>query len=208
MIDIDGEVVEACREYLPEMHQGAFDDPRLEVVIEDALTYLDDTKQTFDVVISDLSDPIEEGPSFNLFTKEYFEKARRVLAGDGVFVVQAGPVSPVEMPLHCRLASTLRAVFANTASLTSYVPTYAAPWSYIVASAKRIDTRPDPEETDRRLAEKTTGGLRMLDGPTLLGIYQLPKHLRTAIAEETQVYTLAQPPKFFGKGALGETANA
>ncbi len=34
----------------------------------------------------------------------------------------------------------------------------------------------------------------------LLGLFQLPKHLRTAIAEETQVYTLAQPPKFFGKG--------
>ena len=91
------------------MHQGAFDDPRLEVVIEDALAYLDETRQTFDVVISDLSDPIEEGPSFKLFTREYFERTRAVLAADGVFVVQAGPVSPVEMQMHCRLASTLRA---------------------------------------------------------------------------------------------------
>lgn len=205
MIDIDGEVVEACREHLPEMHQGAFDNPRLELVIADALEYLDKTRQTFDVIISDLSDPIEEGPSFKLFTKEYFEKARRVLAPDGVFVVQAGPVSPVEMHLHCRLASTLRAVFPHTASLTSYVPTYAAPWSYIVASADPIDTRPDPDEIDRQLAQKTTGGLRMLDGSALLGMYQLPKHLRTAIAEETQIYTLAEPPKFFGKGALGNT---
>ena len=40
----------------------------------------------------------------------------------------------------------------------------------------------------------------MLDGSALLGMYQLPKHLRTAIAEETQIYTLAEPPKFFGKG--------
>jgi spermidine synthase len=204
MIDIDGEVVEACREHLPEMHQGAFDDPRLEIVIEDALRYLDETTSTFDVVISDLSDPIEEGPSFKLFTREYFEKARRVLAPDGVFVVQAGPVSPVEMPLHCRLASTLRAVFPHTASLTSYVPTYAAPWSYILASDRPLDTRPNPDEIDRQLAEKTSGGLRMLDGIALLGLYQLPKHLRTAIAEETRVYTLAEPPKFFGKGALGD----
>ncbi len=205
MIDIDGEVVEACRKHLPEMHQGAFDDPRLEVVIEDALKYLDAAKQTFDVVISDLSDPIEEGPSFKLFTKEYFEKTRRVLASGGVFVVQAGPVSPVEMHLHCRLASTLRSVFAHSASLTSYVPTYAAPWSYILASTNPINTRPDPEETDRQLAEKTTGGLKMLDGRALLGLYQLPKHLGTAIAEETRVCTLTEPPKFFGKGGLGGT---
>lgn len=204
MVDIDGEVVDACREHLPEMHQGAFDDPRLELVIEDALHYLDHTTGVFDVVISDLSDPIEEGPSFKLFTKEYFEKARRVLAPDGVFVVQAGPVSPVEMALHCRLASTVRSVFAHTASLTSYVPTYAAPWSYIVASGNPINTRPDPDQTDRQLAEKTTGGLRMLDGIALLGLYQLPKHLRAAIVEQTQIYTLARPPKFFGKGALGD----
>lgn len=204
MIDIDGEVVEACREHLAEMHQGAFDDPRLELLIGDALEYLDETGRTFDVVISDLSDPIEEGPSFKLFTREYFEKTRRVLAPDGVFVVQAGPVSPAEMHLHCRLASTLRAVFPHTASLTSYVPTYAAPWSYILAGAEPLDTRPDPEAIDRRLAAETTGGLRMLDGTTLLGLYQLPKHLRTAIADETQIYTLSEPPTFFGKGALGD----
>lgn len=202
MIDIDGEVVEACRAHLPEMHQGAFDDPRVELIIADALEYLDETRQKFDVVISDLSDPIEEGPSFKLFTKEYFEKSRRVLAPDGVFIVQAGPVSPAEMHLHCRLASTLRAVFAHTASLTSYVPTYAAPWSFVLASAKPIDVRPDPDAVDRQLADKTTGGLRMLDGTALLGLVQLPKHLRTAITEETRIYTLAEPPRFFGKGAL------
>ena len=203
MIDIDGEVVDACKKHLPEMHQGAFDNPRLELVIGDALQYLDDTERKFDIVISDLSDPIEEGPSFKLFTKEYFEKVRGVLNAGGVFVVQAGPVSPAEMYLHCRLVSTLRSVYAHTASLTSYVPTYAAPWSYILAGDNPIDTRPDPDEIDRILAEKTTGQLRMFDGTALLGMYQLPKHLRTAIAEETQVYTLAEPPKFFGKGALG-----
>nr|CAI78837.1 spermidine synthase [uncultured bacterium] len=76
MVDIDGEVVEACRQHLPEMHQGACDDPRVEVRIQDALVYLDETRSTFDVIISDLSDPIEDGPSFKLFTRETFERAR------------------------------------------------------------------------------------------------------------------------------------
>ncbi len=48
----------------------------------------------------------------------------------------------------------------------------------------------------------TTGTLRALDGTGLLGMYQLPKHIRKAIADETQVYTLKEPPKFFGKGKL------
>ncbi|MFQ5494791.1 MAG: spermidine synthase, partial [Phycisphaerae bacterium] len=41
MVDIDAEVVAACREHLAEMHGDAFDDPRLEVVIDDALKVLD-----------------------------------------------------------------------------------------------------------------------------------------------------------------------
>lgn len=198
MIDIDGEVIEACRRHLAVMHQGAFDDPRLELVIADALVYLDQAQETFDVIVSDLSDPIEQGPSWRLFTRDCFEKTRRVLSPEGVLAVQAGPVSPAEMHLHCRLASTLRAVFRHTASLSSFVPTYGAPWSFILASANPIETRPDPEQIDRLLAEKLTGPLRMLDGTALLGLYQLPKHLRTAIARETRVYTLAQPPRFFG----------
>ncbi len=202
MIDIDGEVVDACREHMPEMHKGCFDDPRLELVIDDALKYLDETDTAWDVIISDLSDPIEDGPSFKLFTKEYFEQARGVLADNGVFVLQAGPVAPVELAMHARLVSTLRAVFDHVKSLTTYVPSYAAPWGVALGSARPIDARPDPEAIDARLAEMTTGTLRALDGTGLLGMYQLPKHIRKAIADETQVYTLREPPKFFGKGKL------
>jgi spermidine synthase len=201
MIDIDGEVVEACREYLPEMHANAFDDPRLQLVIGDALEFLETTEQQWDVVISDLSDPIEEGPSFQLFTKDYFEKVSRVLAPGGFFVLQAGPVSPGEMKLHARIVNTMKAVFPHVQSCTSYTPTYGRPWGFVLGSNEAINNRPDPEVVDQLLAEKTTGGLRMLDGTTLLGILQIPKHLREAIATETEVYTLAEPPKFFGKGS-------
>ena len=208
MIDIDRQVVDACREHLPEMHQGAFDDPRLEVVIADALEYLDQTDHDWDVIISDLSDPIEEGPSFKLFTREYFEKTRASLTGGGVLVVQAGPVAPVEMHLHCRLASTLHSVFKHTASLTTYVPTYVSPWSFVLASDAPLDTTPNPVRIDDTLREHTRGGLRMIDGQALLGCYLLPKHLRAAIERESEVYTLAKPPKFFGHGISAASAES
>ncbi|MBW4648363.1 MAG: fused MFS/spermidine synthase [Kastovskya adunca ATA6-11-RM4] len=204
MVDIDGEVVEACREHLPEMHQNAFDDPRTNLVIGDALEVLDNTTEQWDVIISDLSDPIESGPSFQLFTKEYFEKAKRVLAPGGFFVLQAGPVSPSELKLHARLVKTMQAVFSNVHSFASAVPTYAVPWGFIVGSEQAINTRPEPDTIDKLLAENTTGGLRFLDGITLLGIFQTSAYVRRAIAEETEVFTLKEPPKFFGKGAVEE----
>ncbi|MFW6358824.1 MAG: methyltransferase domain-containing protein [Chroococcales cyanobacterium] len=206
MVDIDGEVVEACREHLPEMHQNAFDDPRLELVIGDALELLDTTEEKWDVVISDLSDPIEEGPSFPLFTQEYFEKIKQVLAPGGYAVIQAGPVSPVEIQIHARLVNTLKSVFPNVTSYSSYIASYGRPWGFALASAEAIDTRPTPETVDQLLADKTTGGFQWMDGTTLLGVLQTQAHVRKAIATHTDIFTLKEPPKFFGKGAVEKSS--
>jgi spermidine synthase len=200
MIDIDGEVVEACREYLPEMHQNAFEDARVELVIADALEVLETTSEQWDIIISDLSDPIEEGPSFPLFTKEYFEKLQRVLAPNGLVVVQAGPVAPPKLPYHARLINTLKTVFPHVHSLLAPTPTYGSPWGFALCSQRAIETQPNPVAIDQLLAAKTTGGLRLIDGHTLLGILQTPLYIRKGIEEHTEVYTLKEPPKFFGKG--------
>src|SRR4030095_10859669 len=49
MVDIDAEVVDLCQRYLPEMHQGAFGDPRTEFRAEDARGYLERTSERFDL---------------------------------------------------------------------------------------------------------------------------------------------------------------
>ncbi|UCF33146.1 MAG: methyltransferase domain-containing protein [Phycisphaerales bacterium] len=200
MVDIDRDVVEACKQHLPEMHQGALDDPRTELVIGDALEFLGASENEWDIVISDLSDPIEEGPSFKLFTKEYFEQCRRALKAGGCFVIQAGPTAPPEMALHVRLVNTVKAAFENVASYASHVPSYASPFGFALGSAMPIDLRPDPATVDKVLGEKTTGKFKMLDGAAMLGLMNTPKYLRDAIEAETRVYTLDEPPKFFGEG--------
>src|SRR6266481_8068312 len=57
MVDIDDEVVALCRQHLPEMHRGAFDDPRTELRHEDARAYLERTDERFDLIIVDLVEP-------------------------------------------------------------------------------------------------------------------------------------------------------
>jgi spermidine synthase len=205
MVDIDGDVVEACREHLPEMHQGAFDDPRTELVIGDALDYLDASESQWDVIISDLSDPIEEGPSFKLFTKEYFEKCRRALRPGGRLVIQAGPIAPPLMALHVRLVHTLQTVFAEVVSYGSHTSSYGSPWGFALAGAELRHAHTDPAAVDALLARQTTGAFRMFDGIALVGMMNPPKHIRDAIAAETEVYTLAAPPKFFGQGVADQS---
>ncbi|MGK7901697.1 MAG: polyamine aminopropyltransferase [Hormoscilla sp.] len=206
MVDIDGEVLAACREHLPEIHAYAFDDPRVELVIDDAMEFLEKTSAQWDIIISDLSDPIESGPSFPLFTKEFFAQIRKVLRPEGYFVVQAGPTSLAEIQLHASLARTVKEVFSHIQPYSSYVPTYGRPWGFILASSQPFPSQPEPEETDIMLGAKTTGGLRMFDGITLLGMFQVPVHIREAIATAQKVYTLAEPPQFWGQGVVRSDA--
>ncbi len=204
MVDIDGEVVEACREHLPEMHQGAFDDPRLELVIDDALKVIDTTTVKWDIIISDLSDPIEEGPSFQLFTQEYFQDLKKILSPDGSVCIQAGPVAPANLQIHARLVNTLKTVFSNVHPYFSPTCTYGSAWGFALASEQPINSQPDPTSIDQILATKTTNNFPSFDGITLLGMLQTPGYIRKAIAAETEVYTMKQPPKFFGKGVKND----
>ena len=72
MVDIDGMCVSVCKQHLPNHSAGAFDNPRLELVIQDAKQYLVDYQGTFDVVICDLADPLEDGPCYLLYTEEFY----------------------------------------------------------------------------------------------------------------------------------------
>jgi spermidine synthase len=202
MVDIDGEVVEACKELLPEMHQGAFDDPRVEVIIDDAQKYIDTTTEKWDAVISDLSDPIESGPAFALFTQEHYQQVSRILAPNGMFILHAGPLFWTELYMHARLANTVKSVFPFAQSAMCYATSYGLPLSYIIASNQEFSATPDPQETDRILAQKTTGELRMMDGRSLLGMLQVPLHIRKMVEAETEVYTLKSPPTPFGRGSM------
>lgn len=199
MVDIDAEVVDACRHHLAEVHQNAFDDPRAQLIIGDALDYLDSPVKRWDIIISDLSDPVEDGPSFKLFTREYFEKCRQALKPDGYFVVQAGSLSPAMMKLHVRLAKTVQTVFDNVISYGSYIPTFGEPWGYILAGNAPLQTRPDPDVVDDLLAANTSNNFHMFDGMTMLGMMQTPKHIRQAIEAETEIYTLADPPRIISQ---------
>lgn len=197
MVDIDGQVVDACKEHLPSIHQGAFEDPRTQLVIGDAIAFIEDTAPEWDVIISDLSDPIDEGPSFRLFTREMFENCMLKLAPGGIFVVQAGSTAPYDMDMHVKLIKTMQAVFPHVAAYSAYVPSFAAPWGFIMGSTSRIEMYPEPDLCDRELDEETTGDFRFFDGESFLGLMQQPKYIRDAVEAETQVFSLAAPPKVF-----------
>jgi len=86
LVEIDGVVVEACREHIPQT-ASALDDPRVEVTIQDGVEFVARTTERYDVVIVDSSDPV--GPAVPLFGAEFYGNVHHVLNGDGVVVSHA-----------------------------------------------------------------------------------------------------------------------
>ena len=109
MVDIDGELVDLCREHLAEMHQGAFDDPRAEVDHRRRAGLPARACEPFDAIVIDLTDPSEEGPIGELYSEGVLP-AGRLAAGRGRdhgapgVHVRAGP----DGQWQDRIAETLR----------------------------------------------------------------------------------------------------
>ena len=186
MCDIDEEANQLYEQYLPEYHQGAFHDPRVSLHFEDARGYIErQPEHSYNVIIEDLTDLFEGGPSLVLFTKQFYEQAFRVLDDDGTLCVTASYLKPTNVAVHKRILDSIRAVFPVARSLYSYVGAYDVPWSYILASKKTDPLSLDAAAVDRILAERVddVSGLRFYDGVTHERIFRMPKDIRGLLSE-------------------------
>lgn len=131
MVDIDGEVVEASKAYLPGWNRG-FKDPRANVIIGNGPEYVANAKSEFDVVIVDSTDPV--GPGEVLFTEEFYSSIRRALKPHGLMAAQTE--SPFIMPeILKEIYGRLARVYPVAKLYTAPVPTYPGGWwSFICAS--------------------------------------------------------------------------
>jgi spermidine synthase len=187
MVDIDAEVVARCREHLPELHQGAFDDPRVTLRFLDARRYLEETADRFDAIIIDISEPVEAGPAYLLFTREFYEVVRARLTPGGAVALQAGTVSVGDLACYAAIQATLRSAFPVVAPAWAAVPCFALPWGFAVATLGEDPAAWEPAEVDRRIAARIRGELRYYDGPTHRMSFLLPKHVRRRLATETRL---------------------
>lgn len=121
MVEIDAGVVTFAKEYLPRLSAGAFDDPRLDLVIADGADFVRATEGRFDVIIVDSTDPI--GPGEVLFSEAFYTDCKKRLRESGILVTQNGvPFMQGE-----EVTSTWRAfrkLFADPGFYVAAVPTY------------------------------------------------------------------------------------
>lgn len=122
LVEIDRAVVDLAVRLLPEIAGGAFDDPRLDLIIDDGARFVETTRERFDVVIVDSPDPV--GPGKALFEPAFYAACRRLLTARGILVTQSG-MPFLTADWFAGHAETLRTVFTERRFFLSTVPSYA-----------------------------------------------------------------------------------
>lgn len=83
-VELEPATIPASR-YFEHVNNRPLGDPRLNLVIDDARTYLRVTPKRYNMIISEPSHPWVPGVA-NLFTREFFEMTRGRLSDEGIFV--------------------------------------------------------------------------------------------------------------------------
>jgi spermidine synthase len=193
MVDIDGEAVAACKELLGPWHAGAFDDPRTELLHADARAWLEEHDERFDSIIVDITDPLAGGPSYRLFTREFYQLASDRLTERGTIALQAESVDLMVLEAHLTVLATLRSVFPHAASYQAHVPSFGETWGFAVAAKTRDPRLLRPHEVDATLAERGLQDLRFYDGEAHTRLFALPRYLRRMLDEPRAVSTDDRP---------------
>jgi spermidine synthase len=175
LCEIDGGVVEACKQHLTAF-KVPWTDPRLHVRIMDGVAYLDEpTGEPFDVILVDGSDPV--GPAEGLFESPFYQSCKRRLTAHGVLASQT------EAPFFMRsdfvrIVKTLRSVFPSAEPYFAPVPIYpSGSWSFTVASLGTDVLSPRPERL-----RQIESGCRYYNRDIHRAAFAQPNDIREALA--------------------------
>ncbi|AWI06843.1 polyamine aminopropyltransferase [Clostridium drakei] len=140
LCEIDKEVINECKRFLPEI-SCALDDTRCEIFVGDGIKYVHEHKNEFDVIIVDSTDPF--GAAEGLFGGSFYKEIYDCLTEDGIFIAQTE--TPFYLPeVVKRVYNDANAVFPITKLFMAGIPTYPSGfWSFTVGSKKH-----DPETAD------------------------------------------------------------
>jgi spermidine synthase len=180
MIEIDAAVVEMSKEFLPSISNGAFADPRLNLVIADGMDFVRECKDKFDIIITDSTDPI--GPAEILFTEDFYSHAKRCLNADGIVASQNGASFLQEWEFEGtfrRLSSLYKSPWFYLAS----VPTYIGGFMTLAWATDVSEYRTQSVETSRARFNANPFKTKYYNPEIHVGAFNLPQHVLEKLAK-------------------------
>lgn len=174
VVEIDGQVVEVSRRLLSTIGT-AWEDPRLELIIDDGIAYARDADvEPYDVILLDGCDPV--GPSEGLFNASFYRGCARLLRPDGVFALQSE--TPVLLEdVFLEIVRTLQDIFVTARPYFGTVPLYSAgmwTWTYATHTV-------DPLAIIDHRAARIETFTKYYNREIHLAAFAIPNNLRAAL---------------------------
>ena len=174
LCEIDGMVIDACKKYLPTI-ACELDNPKCEILVEDAIEYMKDKKDMFDIVLIDSTDPM--GPGEGLFTDEFYTNVKNSLKKGGIMVAQSeSPFAQKESVQ--KMYVQLKKVFPICATYTSNIPTY--PGGYWAWAYCSVDVEP-LSYIDEERCKKITKTCKVYNREYHMARFALPNFLKELV---------------------------
>ena len=189
MVDIDEELVKICKQHLGSWSNGAYEDRRLQLHIGDGRKFLEQTEETFDVIMVDLNDPTEDSPAIYLFTREFYQLVYHRLGKEGIACFQGTDLQPNKLRLHARIYNTISSVFPRVISYPYMLPSFHCLHSFILACKGK---EPRFSDLGERL-QKQRFKLEYLTPPFLQALFHMPAYVVQAYSQNQEIITDAKP---------------
>ncbi len=181
--ELDEQVVRVTREHMPEVHGGAFDDARVELVIGDAAHYVaaaEGRSAQFDLIVFDLTPP--DSPAAGLYTRAFFDQLKRVMSPTAALSVHLG--SPYFHAARIAgLLDDLRSAFAVVRTMHTFVPLYGSLWMMATASDSLDPAALSADVVTERLAARRIDALKHYSAATHAGLFTVPASVRDKLSQ-------------------------
>ncbi|PMS23218.1 polyamine aminopropyltransferase [Trinickia dabaoshanensis] len=176
--ELDEAVVRMAREHLQEVHHGALDDRRVQLVIGDAARFVATTTERFDLVVFDLTPP--DSPAAELYTAGFYTRLKAVLAPRAILSMHLGSAQ-FHLERAAALLRGLRASFSMVHVMSAFVPLYGSLWLMALASDTLDAASLFKHDIDERLAARGIDALRYYDAALHPALFALPRGIRAAL---------------------------
>lgn len=193
LVDLDSDVVAISQRFLPQLSSGSFNDSRVQLFFEDGRKWVAESlKEPVDVFLVDVTDPLERGPSYLLYTLEFYELLSSRLREGGVVATHA--TSPTHTPLaYQSIKKTLSSVFERVSELATFMVSFSSVWGFLYGSGTCYLHELSSEDIDERLKNAGVEGLRFYSGATHEALLRLTPIYTSLKREEPRIIRDSEP---------------
>lgn len=174
MCEIDNMVIEASKKFLPSI-SSKLDDPKVKIFVEDAIEFIKNKNNCYDVVLIDSTDPM--GPGEGLFTEEFYTNVKNSLKEGGIVVAQSESPFANEIEMG-KMYKLLRKVFKNVAPYCGPIPTYPGGyWSWAFCS-DNVEIPHCHKKVDKQRADEISKNCKLYNTRMQTAVFDVPNFVK------------------------------